>query len=321
MESPTTLKMKSMTKIEIGEAKTVGEWAIAAISRHSDKFLAHEAGVLADEDPEALHQMRVGMRRLRSAMKGFASAIVLPEGVGEKQVARIARILGQLRDLDVLRESLSAQRPHLPAPEQEVFDKAMVQMAKQRRKALKTVRRTLESKSYQKLVKELQKWLKEPQTEAIAAWDLDFVLPDLLGVEIGRYLLHPGWLVDRESAIADESGESLHDLRKTAKRTRYQMELFEPIYPQSYRDSVEQIEAVQEILGKIQDSLVQAEFLERHTPGKATQSLPTLMERLQRSRHQDWQQWLSLRQRFLEPQFRRQLRQVVESPQGTLAAN
>ncbi len=57
------------------------EWAYIAIAKHSRKILKYEAGVLQDKDPEELHQMRVGMRRLRSAIAGFAVAIDLPKTV------------------------------------------------------------------------------------------------------------------------------------------------------------------------------------------------------------------------------------------------
>jgi CHAD domain-containing protein len=50
------------------EAKTLGDWAKIAIQQHYQKILNHEPLVLKDKDPEELHQMRVGMRRLRTAI-------------------------------------------------------------------------------------------------------------------------------------------------------------------------------------------------------------------------------------------------------------
>ncbi|MDY7014654.1 MAG: CHAD domain-containing protein, partial [Cyanobacteriota bacterium] len=61
-----------MTK---NKPKTFGDWARVAIAKHSRKMLEHEADVLKDKDPEELHQMRVGMRRLRSAIAGFSTAL------------------------------------------------------------------------------------------------------------------------------------------------------------------------------------------------------------------------------------------------------
>ncbi len=86
------------------ENKTFGDLAYMAIAQYYKKILKHEAGVLKDKDPEELHQMRVGMRGLRSAMTGFQAALNLP--VEQQEVGRIARILGKLRDLDVLGDRL-----------------------------------------------------------------------------------------------------------------------------------------------------------------------------------------------------------------------
>ncbi|MDJ0571712.1 MAG: CHAD domain-containing protein [Pleurocapsa sp. MO_192.B19] len=87
-------------------AVTLGEWANMAISKHTRKIFKYEAGVLEDKDPEDLHQMRVGMRRLRSAIASFAVALDLPKTVNEKNIAKIGRSLGTLRDLDVLLAAL-----------------------------------------------------------------------------------------------------------------------------------------------------------------------------------------------------------------------
>jgi CHAD domain-containing protein len=66
------------------KAKTFGDWAVIAIAKHYHKILKHESEVLKDKDPEELHQMRVGMRRLRSAMSAFSLAINFPEAATEK---------------------------------------------------------------------------------------------------------------------------------------------------------------------------------------------------------------------------------------------
>lgn len=67
------------------DAKTFGDWAYIAIAKHFNKILNHEAKVLEDRDPEELHQMRVGMRRLRSAIAGFTPALNLPNNASEKK--------------------------------------------------------------------------------------------------------------------------------------------------------------------------------------------------------------------------------------------
>ncbi len=70
-------------------AVTLGEWANIALIKHTGKILKYESKVIKDRDPEDLHQMRVGMRRLRSAITGFAVALDLPKTVNEKIIAKL----------------------------------------------------------------------------------------------------------------------------------------------------------------------------------------------------------------------------------------
>lgn len=74
--------------IDKDNAVTLKEWAHIAIAKHTNKILKSEAGVIQDKDPEDLHQMRVGMRRLRSAIAGFKIALDLPKAVSEKRSLR-----------------------------------------------------------------------------------------------------------------------------------------------------------------------------------------------------------------------------------------
>jgi CHAD domain-containing protein len=80
---------------------TVGQFAYQVIAQQYRRMVNQEQGVLADNDPEYLHQMRVGSRRLRTALQVFSQVVKLPRKAGVKQIRNIARTLGSLRDLDV----------------------------------------------------------------------------------------------------------------------------------------------------------------------------------------------------------------------------
>ena len=87
--------MKLDTKTAV---KTLGEYAYQAIQKHFNKTLKWEKTVKKDEDPEALHQMRVGMRRLRTAVSRFELVLDLPKPASDKNIGKIGRRLGSLRD-------------------------------------------------------------------------------------------------------------------------------------------------------------------------------------------------------------------------------
>lgn len=318
-----------MKKQKKKAAKTLGDWAYLAIKKHLDYTLKYEADVLKDTDPEALHQMRVGMRRLRTAINGFAPALDLPKSAQEQKIAKIARQLGELRDLDVLQETLQTQISLLPTEEQDVLKKVLASLDKQRQKTLRKVQKTLKSSTYQKLKAAFQDWLEEPTYGELAELSIYEVLPDLLLPSISQLFLHPAWLVgvklnageieipanlDSEQVrqLLDTHGDSVHSLRKQAKRVRYQMELFTDFYADTYKRYLKDIKEIQSLLGEIQDSFVLAEFLSEVNADMA--KLPILAAQLTETRYQVWQKWQSLQQRYLNFEVRKDFHASILEP-------
>ncbi|NEO26165.1 MAG: CHAD domain-containing protein [Kamptonema sp. SIO4C4] len=311
------------------DTNTFGDWAYLAIAKHYQKMLKHESGVLAGEDPEELHQMRVGMRRLRTAIAGFAPALDLPKAARKKKVAKVARALGELRDLDVMAETIEGYYlPELPKDEQKTVKKALKDLNKQRKKAFKQVSKTLTSKTYQQMTEGFNAWLEQPTHHAIAAVDIDTVLPDLLLPQLSAFFLHPGWFVGvKKNAktgfifeaadpptvyhILDEQATDLHSLRKEAKRTRYQMELFSQFYGEQYDQYVKDIKTIQSLLGDIQDSFVLSEFLVSDLNFELEEELPVFFQKLQEVRFQRWQDWQPLQEKFLHPETQTDLRNII----------
>ncbi|HEY9301417.1 MAG TPA: CHAD domain-containing protein, partial [Phormidium sp.] len=120
------MNMKTSAKVKT-QVKTLGDAASQAIEKYFRKSVEHEAEVIKDKDAEELHQMRVGLRRLRSAVTGFAPVLHWPKEASEGKIGKVGRILGTLRDLDVMLESLQNRYyPNLPTEEQEVLDKALL---------------------------------------------------------------------------------------------------------------------------------------------------------------------------------------------------
>ncbi len=314
------------------KTKTLEDWAFLAIKKHFQKVIKYEADVLEDRDPEDLHQMRVGVRRLRSAITGFAPALDLPKPAQEKKIGKIGHKLGTLRDLDVLREALETQyKPTLPSKERKSLQTALVQLDKQRRQALKQVKEMLEHQRYQSPKQSLKKWLKQPTYQEIGQMPIQEVLPDLLLPELSKLLLHPGWLVGAEVKEGEvdvlkesspeiveqqlaEQGPVLHSLRKETKRIRYQMELFSDFYGESYKVYLEDVKAIQGILGQIQDSFVLAEFLTVALNSEIKTVLPTLASQLAQTSYEAWQQWQTLQKRFLNPEIRQGFHLAILQP-------
>ena len=57
---------------------TLGDFAYQIIEEQFDRIVKQKKQVLADRDSEHLHQMRVGTRRLRTALQVFDGVAKLP---------------------------------------------------------------------------------------------------------------------------------------------------------------------------------------------------------------------------------------------------
>ena len=114
--------------------------------------------------------------------------------------------------------------------------------------------------------------------------------------------------------LLNTHGDSVHSLRKQAKRVRYQMELFTEFYGSTYEDYVKDIKEIQSILGEIQDSFVLAGFLKDTLGSEITVQLPTLAAQLTDARYRAWQEWQPLQLRYLNPQTRKDLHQSILQP-------
>ncbi|MGF1541275.1 MAG: CHAD domain-containing protein [Pleurocapsa sp.] len=305
------------------------ECSQTAIAKHSRKIFKYEAGVIEDRDPEDLHQMRVGIRRLRSAIVGFNLAVNLPPAASDKNIGKIGKKLGNLRDLDVLLLALANDyRSLLPKAEQKSLDTAIKSLQKQRKQALKQVRKILNGELYFNCQQALKQWLENPQYHLIADISVEQILPDLLLPQVSQLLLHPGWLVGIEiqqgaihfpqqldkklvRQLLERNEEILHDLRKQAKRSRYNLELFTQFYGDKYQHFLRQIEQIQEVLGQIQDCYVLKKVLEQALKSEISEQLPTLADLLTQTRWEKWQEFSTLQKQFLNPQIQQEFRFAI----------
>lgn len=311
---------------------TVREYALESIQRNFRKSIKHQQDVLADQDPEALHQMRVGMRRLRTALVVFADFVSLPSSL-EREITKLSKGLGSVRDLDVLGLWFSDYRKATTSTgeETEQLEAILRQLDRQRKKQFKQMGRLLKGKRYQQFVKDLQEWLAEPVFLPGAEWPIQWVLPDLLLPLINRFLLHPGWLaatsgalerwnptVDVDAAAVNtyltNYGPPLHDLRKQTKRVRYQTEFFMDFYGADYSEQTLEFRTLQDLLGQLQDSQVLSDFLTQEIGQKWNERIPSLNVYFHQQRLDLWLQWQVIQQKYLKTECRERLRALVERP-------
>jgi CHAD domain-containing protein len=255
---------------------TGSEPATEAVStillRLLDILEANVDGVLRDIDTEFLHDLRVSVRRTRSALKLLGGALDLNIDRFRAEFKWLGDLTTPVRDLDVhlldfdeTAAGLKAAAPADLAPLREYLLRRRV--AEFRRLA-----RGLRSDRFRALTEDWRKELlaarnarprrasakgsAKPSARAAAQAT---VKAGAFGAQRTRAAYTK--LASKGSAITETSPpEALHDLRKLAKEVRYALEFFAPLYqPDDYDPVLGDLKKLQDCLGEYQDTQVQME--------------------------------------------------------------
>lgn len=227
-------------------------------------------------DPEGVHQFRVGLRRLRSALVLFAP-LLEPHAAGlfERELKRLGQVFGERRDRDVFcLETLPEAGKELGTT---WIDRLRPLAEAFRAAADQPVQEALRSAGLTGLSLGLASWSEEgvEQPRRLGGKRMGLRLaesaPDLLDRMARK--------VEKRSRRAGDP-QGLHDLRKSLKKLRYGAEFVGSLYKRKpvkrYRKSCE---ALQELLGAINDARVTPRLAEAMLDGaQATELAPAIAE-------------------------------------------
>jgi inorganic triphosphatase YgiF len=246
--------------------------ALSAIAQECLRQVAANAqGLVTDDDPEWVHQMRVGTRRLRSClslMKRFSADADMEPLVAE--VRWLATLLGTARDWDVFVTEtlppLSAwfARDASAAPGiKRLRDRA----ARRRRSARKRAREGVASPRFQRLLLAAGLLSATPprtSNDGSAGGDTGSVASSNGSARASQFAAK---LLARRhrkfAAVAQTLEHAGHDERHAAriaaKRLRYVAEFFSPLYPgKRTKTYLETLAATQDALGQFNDAVTAA---------------------------------------------------------------
>jgi inorganic triphosphatase YgiF len=239
---------------ELRQEQTCGEAFGLIVQSAADQIVANRLAVLETEDPAAAHQLRIGLRRLRSALSAFRplhDTAAVRELEGHAQT--LARTVGQLRDADVLIEHIYAPvaglirtDPGLPRLREALLA--------HRAQARREVRTALAGQPWSALQLYLALWA--PTLE-----DADTLARPLR--KFARQALKKQWRKVAASGerLDDLSVEERHAMRKSLKTLRYATEFFASLYPEEEtRQFIKETRSLQEVFGYLND-VVAAERL------------------------------------------------------------
>lgn len=218
---------------------------LLACLRH---FRLNEPLLVRDGDAEALHQLRVAIRRLRTVLWLFKPATKGREHEGlNKELASLTRELGAARNIDVILASMVRGDP------------ARSQLEKDRRQLYAKIVRKLDSLKFRNFIIEILAWAHSGD------WRFGKrASRPLMPFAIKR--LDRLWdrIESRATELAHLPVEQRHHLRIETKKIRYALEFLSELLKgggKSHEKFVRAAEDVQDSLGLLNDLATRREIL------------------------------------------------------------
>lgn len=221
----------------------------------------NQPGLLAEVDTEFLHDYRVAVRRTRAVL-GQMGATLPPRLLQRFRdgFADLAQATSSARDLDVFLLALAELDAQLPEAMQGQLQPLREEVMNLSHRAHQALNARLSSASHDRFLDAWASFLERPPPRRPTAKKAGVPIRDLAAAKIWklyRRLLREGKAIDQESPP-----QALHTLRKTAKKLRYQMELFQGLFPaDGIQPLLRRLKKLQTHLGDYQDMSVQAGHL------------------------------------------------------------
>ncbi len=230
--APSCFKAEPMTL----RAGLGAQEAFATIVRACVRQYRLNEDLLLDQyDPKALHQARVAVRRLRSALTLFKAKLADQHVTRFQDDLRwLANLLGEARDLDVLIERFKTDDLHA-----QINDARAVVHGQ--------VIEGLHSHRARTLMMDIVEWLTLREVDE----DDDEVAEAFAADRLQHF--HQ-WVIKHAARLAKLDDEHRHEVRKKAKKLRYAAEFFTSLFDRKkqqrrYERYIEALEDLQDALG------------------------------------------------------------------------
>ncbi len=238
---------------------------------------------LDGEDIEGVHQMRVCIRRMRSALTVFQTAV--PKKVTKsfsKEMRWAAKALDRARDLDVyLAENFSSR---------EKGDRKQLRKVaeKHRKHAYKQVENLIKGKRYEKLCKEFYAWIDSKAWREKLSDNQMAKLQGNLTPFASRVLeVHRSKILEYGDEINHLNSQILHQLRIECKKLRYATEFFSSLYGDQMKEFSGYLKNLQNLLGTLHDTAVMRGLQKDLLKGKKRKELSKFTRKLELARQKE----------------------------------
>jgi CHAD domain-containing protein len=254
---PTKIGTARRKRIALDASMSVTE-AFAAVARGCIGYIATAADTARrSDDPEGIHQLRVGIRRLRAAFSVFNPALPRRRPAVVRQLQMLQRQLGTARELDVLLDETIASMPHELRTRREMRE--LIKAAEAGRVARhRRARAALASRRCTELLSQLGPAIDRYawQRAGSSAIDERTAQPIAdLAKEVMRVRHRKARKLGEQ--IRDLGPDELHELRIRIKKLRYAAEFFQDLWPGARSERyLRALKELQQLLGTVHDATV-----------------------------------------------------------------
>jgi CHAD domain-containing protein len=220
-------------------------------------------GVQKGRDIEAVHRMRVASRRLRTALRLFEECWPPRHGkTWQREIRRVTRSLGDARDADVQILFVEDQVRRCREPG---FRRGLARLLlrlRQRRydlqsRVVKRVARLAGGGVIEQMERDLSPLAGDPGKPHVPSRTLGVRAEGLIQAHLEELLAYEPFVARPACAV------ELHRMRIAAKRLRYCLELFDPLFNGRLERPITALKTIQDLLGLIHDCDVWQELLPR----------------------------------------------------------
>jgi CHAD domain-containing protein len=239
-----------------GSARSAGEVVLAYLDAQARQLRRYDPLVRRDA-PDAVHQMRVAARRMRSALQAFGR--VIGRDQTRELTAELKWVAGELsgaRDAEVIAERVAELLTHVPDElKLGPIDAAMTRAFERRAAEARAVGlAALDSDRYLELHERIDALLADPPLTARASRKAKRELPKSIRRAYRR--VESRMAEAQRQPAGEDCDRALHETRKAAKRLRYATEAAAPRLGKPAARLRKRLKSVQSLLGDHQDAAV-----------------------------------------------------------------
>ena len=240
-----------------GRKAPAGEVVAASLADGVRRLITHDAPVRRGAH-DAVHQMRVACRRLRSDLRTYGPLVDAEWAQGLRdELSWLADVLGAARDLEVLRERIrdAAESDPLAPVDPGAVARIDVLLAGREDVALAAVAEALDQPRYAALLERVVEAARHPALTPLASEPVEEALTPLVSAAWEK-------LASKAAKLTPTKADhTWHKVRILAKRARYAAEAAAPAIGKPAKRTGEAAASVQDLLGRHQDAVVATDAL------------------------------------------------------------